>query len=407
MPDLVQLTYSSVSTHPFSHTELLDLLAQARKNNASSGVTGILLYTEGSFFQVLEGEPDVVHHLFNQIRDDPRHTRVTAIIDEPIPKRDFSEWTMGYAELSAHSADTILGANDFFTHGNSITTLRSGRARKLLQAFKSGRWRQYISGDSRADAAQLATIRQSDVGTHLPEVPKPKRANYTFAYQPIVDIESKQIFSYEALIRGSRQESAVEVLQQIPPGEMHRFDEQSRLYAIRLAAHLGLNTRLNLNFLPRSTETSPCVISSLLKTCTECGLRADQIVIEILEREIISDYNAFQTVINESRGAGVIFAIDDFGSGYAGLNLLAEFQPNLIKLDMQLVREIQHKGPRQAIVRGIQRTCEDLGIDIIAEGVESTGEYHWLKDEGIALFQGDLLAKPGFESLAQEFVIPD
>lgn len=188
---------------------------------------------------------------------------------------------------------------------------------------------------------------------------------------------------------------------------MHRFDEQSRLYAIRLAAHLGLNTRLNLNFLPRSTETSPCVISSLLKTCTECGLRADQIVIEILEREIISDYNAFQTVINESRGAGVIFAIDDFGSGYAGLNLLAEFQPNLIKLDMQLVREIQHKGPRQAIVRGIQRTCEDLGIDIIAEGVESTGEYHWLKDEGIALFQGDLLAKPGFESLAQEFVIPD
>ena len=66
---------------------------------------------------------------------------------------------------------------------------------------------------------------------------------------------------------------------------------------------------------------------------------------------------------------------------------------------MVLVRDVHSKGPRQAITRGVLRTCEDLGIDVIAEGVETIDEYHWLFDEGIHLFQGYLFAKPGFERL--------
>jgi len=90
------------------------------------------------------------------------------------------------------------------------------------------------------------------------------------------------------------------------------------------------------------------------------------------------------------------FAIDDFGAGHAGLNLLAEFQPDLLKLDLRLVRNIERNGPKQAIVRGIRRTCTDLGIEIIAEGVESKDEYRWFRDEGVKLFQGYLFARPAF-----------
>jgi EAL domain-containing protein (putative c-di-GMP-specific phosphodiesterase class I) len=91
-------------------------------------------------------------------------------------------------------------------------------------------------------------------------------------------------------------------------------------------------------------------------------------------------------------------AIDDFGAGYSGLNLLADFQPDQIKLDMKLVHGIECCGPRQAIVRAIDQACRDLGIDIIAEGVETVEEYTWLANQDIGLFQGYLFAKPAFES---------
>ena len=118
------------------------------------------------------------------------------------------------------------------------------------------------------------------------------------------------------------------------------------------------------------------------------------------------NFDIFTSEVNKYRSSGLLFAIDDFGSGYAGLNLLAEFQPNLIKLDMHLVHGIEHKGPRQAIVRGILRTCLDLGIDIIAEGVETADELDWLRSEGIDLFQGYFLAKPAFEQLPATIYCP-
>jgi len=66
---------------------------------------------------------------------------------------------------------------------------------------------------------------------------------------------------------------------------------------------------------------------------------------------------------------------------------------------MQLVRDIAGNGPRQAIVRAVVQACVDLGIDVVAEGVESLAEYHWFRDEGVELFQGYLFARPGFECL--------
>lgn len=94
-------------------------------------------------------------------------------------------------------------------------------------------------------------------------------------------------------------------------------------------------------------------------------------------------------------------AIDDFGAGHSGLNLLAEFQPDCIKLDMALTRNIDKDRVRRAIVRGIMGTCRELKMEVIAEGVETQGECLALQDEGITIFQGYLFAKPGFEHLPQ------
>jgi blue light- and temperature-responsive anti-repressor len=78
----------------------------------------------------------------------------------------------------------------------------------------------------------------------------------------------------------------------------------------------------------------------------------------------------------------------------------ADFQPDLIKLDMHLVRDIDRAGARQAIARKILQVCDDLGIEVIAEGVETAEEYDWFRRLGVRLFQGYLIGRPVFESLS-------
>ena len=225
----------------------------------------------------------------------------------------------------------------------------------------------------------------------------------SFAFQPIVSIAAGSIVSFEALVRGTDNSPAWKVFEQVADKDKYRFDEILRPKAISLAARLGITCSLNLNLLPRSLEVSKTVISSTLEMAEQSGIPIDKIIIEITESEIIDNVSWFIDAINAHRSSGVNFAIDDFGAGYSGLNLLAEFQPDSIKIDMSLLRNIHIHGPRQAIVRGIVRTCQDLGIDIIAEGIETNEEFQWCREEGIDLYQGYFFGRPGFEQLPLAF----
>lgn len=226
---------------------------------------------------------------------------------------------------------------------------------------------------------------------------------FSFAFQPIVNVRLGQVVSFEALVRGVDNEPAWKVLQQVSNKDIHRFDEELRVKAIHLAAKLGVGCNLNLNLLPEGLELSDSAIASAVETAQQHNISPRRITIEVTEAEIIHDYKRFVNTIDAYRGLGVQFSIDDFGAGYSGLNLLAEFQPDNIKLDMLLVRGVDAHGPRQAVIRGIICTCTDLGIEILAEGVETLEEYYWFRDEGIELFQGYLFAKPGFEHLPTAF----
>jgi EAL domain-containing protein (putative c-di-GMP-specific phosphodiesterase class I) len=223
--------------------------------------------------------------------------------------------------------------------------------------------------------------------------------DYSYAFQPIVDVVARSIFSYEALVRGPDGAPAARVFDRVPRDELHSFDQESRVAAIELASRLRLPCNLNLNFLPRSLYTSPASVRSALEAAERCGIAPDRLVLEITEGEVIDDHAAFAQVVNEFRRCGLQLAIDDFGAGYAGLTMLADFQPDLLKLDMTLVRGIESRGPRQAIVRAIMQACVDLGIDVIAEGVETLEEYRWFENAGVTLFQGYLFGRPLFEGL--------
>ena len=147
MTDLVQCIYCSASTKGNLDAPALQaLLDECRAKNAAAGVTGMLLYQKGSFFQILEGERSVVDALYDKISTDKRHRRITKVLVEPITERAFGQWTMGAPKLSASQLAEIPGLNDFFARGQSYLELGEGRAKTLLHAFaQEGKWRTAIA----------------------------------------------------------------------------------------------------------------------------------------------------------------------------------------------------------------------------------------------------------------------
>ena len=144
--ELVHCIYCSVATNPkLPRKELNALLAEARTKNAALGITGMLLFRDGAFFQVLEGNREAVEAVYVRIEQDKRHSRVTKVILEPIEERAFAEWTMGYSAVSSKELAEIPGLNDFFAKGQSFLSLGEGRAKALLGDFKEGRWRQSLA----------------------------------------------------------------------------------------------------------------------------------------------------------------------------------------------------------------------------------------------------------------------
>lgn len=240
-------------------------------------------------------------------------------------------------------------------------------------------------------------LRAVDVDDSMPPPVAAQIPPFSYAFQPIIDVQVRKVVSYEALVRGLGNEPAWHVLERVPAFHKYQFDQDSRVMAIARAAQLGLDCDLNLNFLPQGLYEAPESISATLDAAVRSNVPIERLNLEVTEEEVISDCAHFAARLNEYRRLGLKITIDDFGAGYAGLNLLAELQPDQVKIDMNLVRGIDKHGPRQAIVSAVSQVCTDLGIDVIAEGIETEQEYLWFMDQGICLFQGYLFSKPGFE----------
>jgi EAL domain-containing protein (putative c-di-GMP-specific phosphodiesterase class I) len=221
---------------------------------------------------------------------------------------------------------------------------------------------------------------------------------FSFAFQPIVDTVAREVVAWEALIRGPWDEPAWQVFNQISPLRLHQFDQTARAAAVALATRLEIDRPLHLNFLPQSLESYPKSVLTTLDAARQAGLPLQRLVLEVPESLIVEHAAHFAGLLKEYRALGVRLAIDDFGTAHAGLNLLADLEPDQIKLDMRLIRGIERSGPRQAIVRAIRLGCFELGIDVVAEGVETVAEYSWLAEQNIRLFQGYLFARPAFEA---------
>ena len=225
---------------------------------------------------------------------------------------------------------------------------------------------------------------------------------FTMAFQPIVDLQEWRIDTHEALVRGTGGEGAGAVLSQVKEDNLYAFDQACRVKAIELAAKLGMDTRLSINFLPNAVYEPRVCIQATLRAAARSGFRLDRLTFEILESEQLADTAHLLNIINEYRKHGFQIALDDFATAHSGLLRLAELKPDIIKLDRALIKDCDQDWTRLSIIGGIIRTCADIGIKVVVEGVERAGEARALRSVGVRFVQGYLFARPRFEGLVSE-----
>ncbi|UGB37690.1 EAL domain-containing protein [Frateuria soli] len=225
--------------------------------------------------------------------------------------------------------------------------------------------------------------------------------DFSMAFQPIVEPRRRRVFAYEALVRGLDGSGAAGVLGKLDATNLYRFDQACRLKAVTLAARLGMDCRLSINFMPNAVYQATTCLRATLATARRVGFPTELLMFEFVEHEQAHDRAHLASIVAEYRRHGFLTALDDFGAGYSGLALLADIQPDRIKLDMALVRGIDRDPVRQSIVRHTLAMCEELGVAVIAEGIETAGEWRALEALGVTLFQGYLFARPGFECLPE------
>lgn len=365
---------------PFSEIEAMVIAASAR--NEQGNVTGILLFDGLHFFQLLEGPEAEVKTIYQQICRDNRHYNLVELLCDYAPARRFGKSGMVLFDMRKHSQENILQ-----------TVLDMGTSKyqlvyhdRALQFFKT-----FVTASGRDIYYE---IPPADSWRFLPEQPPANDSalqsldENIFTLIPLIDPLAREIVLIEAR---KFSPDTHEYLSTLSGQAMHQQDLMEKKAALSLAGSLQLNgTRLAITLMPMTLVRIPRAVEFLLNEISVNQLIPEQIVVQFSEHEIISQFGEFASAVKGLKAAGISVAIDHFGVGFAGLKLLAQFQPDIIKINRDLISDVHRSGPQQAIIHAIIQCCHSLEIGICADGVEKAEEWMWLESAGISHFQGQL-----------------
>lgn len=222
---------------------------------------------------------------------------------------------------------------------------------------------------------------------------------YFSMLQPIYGADGAP-FGYEALFRGRSEEGNILA----PHALFGMAEEAGLLFALDLKARQSaINTmarrsqdgaHLFVNFNPSSIYDPDYCLRTTRDLVRRVGLTPENVVFEVTETTRAHDENHLRAILDYYRAAGFQVALDDIGAGFSGLNLLQLLQPDFMKIDMALIRDVDTDGYKQSIVRHLIGIAHDCGAKVVAEGIETGGELAWVRDAGADLVQGYLLGRP-------------
>jgi EAL domain-containing protein (putative c-di-GMP-specific phosphodiesterase class I) len=213
------------------------------------------------------------------------------------------------------------------------------------------------------------------------------------AFQPIVDFRGRRAFGYEALLR-TEEPSLPHPGAVISAAErLGRMNELGR--SVRNLAAAALQSAPSDALLFVNVHTRDLLDEDLFRVDAPLTKIAERVVLEITERAAIDDVADVRAHVTNLRRLGFRIAIDDLGAGYAGLSSFAALEPEIVKLDMSLVRNVNDSPIRQRLIGSMTSLCVDMGMQVIAEGIENAAECDTVRQAGCNLLQGYLFARPG------------
>jgi EAL domain-containing protein (putative c-di-GMP-specific phosphodiesterase class I) len=217
-------------------------------------------------------------------------------------------------------------------------------------------------------------------------------ASFGMAFQPIVSLSTKTIFGYEALLRSSEPSlphptDVIEAAERL--GATRKLGRAVRAFAAQRRSQVENDWLLFVNLHP-----SDLLDPELTEPGSPLAAIASRVVLEITERAPLSSLEKVRERCFELRRLGFRIAVDDLGAGYAGLTSFAVLDPDIVKVDMNLVRGIESSAVKRRLVSSVLSLCREMEMLLVAEGVETVAERDVLAEMGCDLFQGYLFARP-------------
>lgn len=347
------------------------MVEKASSLNTRHNVTGILLFNGTHFFQILEGPEEGVLEIYARICRDSRHHNVVELMRDYSPARRFGNAGMELFDLREHNQSTVLQA--VLDRGTSLFRLTyNDRGLQFLRTFVEAREKE-----------NYFEVLPPEYWDFIPDDAGLLSSAGDIHFRPVVDPLGRKVTAIEA-IPDSRDEDT-------------RSDtrHERNLNAVRRALlSAGQNApdgmTLYISILPMTLVIVPDAIARITASIREAGLYPQQVILGVSETEVISQLDAFSQAVKQLKQAGISLSIDNFGDGAAGLSLLAHVQPDRVRIDAGIVRNIHQSGPKQAVVQAVIRCCSALEINLIAAGIERPEEWMWLEAAGVIDFQGSL-----------------
>ncbi len=221
-------------------------------------------------------------------------------------------------------------------------------------------------------------------------------------FQPIVSVENPdEVFAYECLLRGLDDRGALVSPKHMfeaarRAGLLFNLDRAARTKALWGTSELRLAHRVFINFDPASIYDPEYCLKSTMGTVKRSGLSPDRVIFEATQSEAFKDHKHLRNILGFYRESGFRVSLDDLGSSYGSLELLDALRPDFVKLDMSLIQNVDRDPYRAAIASKLLELAKNLGVAVVAEGVETQEQWWWLLAHDADFAQGYFFAKPAF-----------
>ncbi|MCE0491046.1 diguanylate phosphodiesterase [Pantoea sp. Mb-10] len=351
------------------------MVEKASALNASHQVTGILLFNGTHFFQILEGPEEGVMAIYARICADNRHHNVVELMRDYSPSRRFGNAGMELFDLRKHDHATVLQA--VLDRGTSKYRLTyDDRGLQFLRTFVESREKE-----------NYFEVLPTNYWDFIPEQSDLIERGNGVTFRPVVDPLGRKV-------------KAIQAIPDAQPGlqgeERYQHDLRAVTEALNSAGRACPDGMpLYVSILPMTLVTITNAFDHIVQAIDAAGLVPEQVILGVSETEVISQLDAFSNAVRQLKQVGISISIDNFGDGSAGLSLLAHIQPDRVRIDAGIIRDIHRSGPKQAVVQAVIRCCSALEINVIAAGIERPEEWMWLEAAGVIDFQGNLFNPEG------------